>query len=124
MKRDKTDALFSRYVRRLCACICSRCHKQHTITSKGLHCAHWQSRGKWTTRFERDNCTALCKGCHSYLDHRPLEKDEFFRKMLGNKRADEIIALGNKTLKDIGFTKESLKAKVQEDLKDALRLLE
>jgi hypothetical protein len=124
MKRDKTDSLFSRYVRMLCDFTCKRCGKKHAPNSQGLHCAHWRSRGKWTTRFERDNATALCRGCHSYLDNNPSERDEFFYKILGTKRALEIITLSNKTLKDIGLTKESLKKQVDADLKNKLRRLE
>jgi hypothetical protein len=37
----------------------------------GLHCSHYHGRGKWATRFDPDNCRALCYGCHSYVGGNP-----------------------------------------------------
>ena len=124
MKRCPEDILFTRYIKLLSGGYCKRCKKYLGIKSRGLHCAHWQSRGKWTTRFERDNCQALCYGCHRYLDKRTLEKDEFFFEILGTKRAQEIAVMSEKTPKDFGLTKESLRAKVKADLKDKIKRLE
>ena len=122
MKRDKADILFSRYIRLLSGGECKRCEEHPK--PQGLHCAHWQGRGKWTTRYERDNCQALCYGCHTYFDHHRTLKDEFFRNILGVQRAQEIILLSNKTLKDLGLTKKTLKEKVIIELKEKIKLLE
>jgi len=123
MKRDKYDSMFSRYVKLLSGGYCKRCGKYLGINSQGLHCAHWRSRGKWTTRYERDNCQALCFGCHQYLDHHPPEKDDFFFKILGTKRANEIMKLSDKSLKDIGLNKKELRDKVEADLRPKIKLL-
>ena len=95
MKNDKLDKLFSLYIRLLCDFTCKRCSKKHLTNSRGLHCAHYHSRGKLSTRFERDNATALCYGCHIYLDHHPPEKAEFFLNLLGLKRFNELDKLAN-----------------------------
>lgn len=124
MKRDKVDTLFSKYIKLLSGGFCKRCGKFVGVSSRGLHCAHWQGRGRWTTRYERDNCQALCMGCHRYLDHNPGEKDEFFFSILGVKRGMEILSLASKTLKDIGLTKTALKERVEADLREKIKLLE
>ena len=126
MKRDKWDSLFSRYIKLLSGGYCKRCGKFLGLYSQGLHCAHWQSRGEWTTRYEKDNACALCYGCHSYLDHNPKgmeEKDELFFRILGTKRANEILELSEKTLKDLGLTKKTLREKVEKDLRPKIKLL-
>lgn len=50
----------------------------------GLHCAHFMTRGNWSTRFDPDNVAALCYGCHSYLDRNPYEKQAWFEAHLGH----------------------------------------
>ncbi len=35
------------------------------------------------TRWDEENCCALCFGCHQYLDSQPIEKVEFFKEWLG-----------------------------------------
>lgn len=76
MKRDKTDALFSRYIKLRSGGYCKRCGNYLGVHSRGLHCAHCFSRGKKSVRWDSDNAVALCYGCHRYLDQRPLEKTE------------------------------------------------
>ena len=117
MKRDKTDALFSRYIKLLSVGYCKRCEKYLGVNSRGLHCAHFHSRGKKSVRWDRDNATALCYGCHRYLDQRPLEKAEFFKKILGNIDFDK---LNGRALKPCWSNIEAIQA----DLKEKIKLLE
>ncbi len=119
MKRDKIDDLFSKYIRLLCAGICSKCHKYFGLT-RGLHCAHYHSRGKKSVRFYRGNATALCTHCHFYLDHNPLEKQEFFRKLLGTRQFNALEKRANTPRK---WTKEELEL-LEADLKIKIRKLE
>lgn len=58
------DALFSRYIRIRDGWTCQRCHAQHDIGSQGLHNSHFWGRGNWSTRFDPQNCDALCFPCH------------------------------------------------------------
>jgi hypothetical protein len=117
MKHDKIDAIFSKFIRLLCDFTCMRCHKKYPRNSQGLHCAHYHSRGKMSTRFERDNATALCYGCHSYLDHHPAEKAEFFLNLLGQKRFNKLNKLANTPMK---IDKEA----IYEELKKKVAMLE
>lgn len=117
MKRDKLDILFSHYVKLLCAGICSRCHKYLGVKSRGLHCAHCFTRAKRCVRFDRDNATALCYGCHRYLDGRPSEKTEFFMELLGTKRFNVLDRRAHTPKK---IDEEA----IEKDLKERILLLE
>lgn len=88
------DAAFSKCVREAANWKCQRCGAQHQEKSMGLHCAHYQTRGKWGTRFEPDNVAALCYGCHSYIDSHPEEKTAWFEKHIGAERAQEVRRMG------------------------------
>lgn len=90
IKVDKLDALFSRFIRLRAGGYCQRCKKLLGMRSRGLHCAHYFSRGKKSVRWDKDNCASFCYGCHVYLDHHPLEKAEFFLELLGLKRFNEL----------------------------------
>ncbi len=51
----------------------------------GLHCSHYYGRGKENTRFDPDNCIALCYPCHrlwGHGDEKPLYT-AFMKKKLG-----------------------------------------
>lgn len=119
MKRDKTDALFSHYVKLLSGGYCKRCGNYLGVKSRGLHCAHCFSRGRLATRFVRDNAQALCYGCHRYLDSRPMEKQEFFRKILGTIEWDKLCYnASHPSIKKIDI--EAIEA----DLKEKIKKLE
>jgi hypothetical protein len=120
MKRNKADELFSQYIKFLSGGYCKRCGHYLGVKSRGLHCAHWQSRGKWTTRYERDNAQALCYGCHRYLDQHKEEKDEFFFNILGFQRGLEVMRLSDMTLKDLGVSKKELQERTEAHLKELL----
>ncbi len=114
LKRDKTDALFSRYIKLLSGGYCKRCKKYLGVKSRGLHCAHCFSRGKKSVRFDRDNAQALCYGCHRYLDGHPSEKMEFFMEILGTKRFNALDKKAHTPTKiDIAKIEEELKANIR-----------
>lgn len=84
MKLRKTDSLFSKYIRNRDNWICQRCHTQHEKGSQGLHCSHFFSRGRENTRFDEENCIALCFGCHlrwGHGDERDLYRDYMVVKL-------------------------------------------
>lgn len=94
--RTPADIAFSKCVREAASWVCQRCFNRLEVNSMGLHCAHFQTRGKWGTRFEPDNVAALCYGCHSYLDSHPYEKTAWFETHIGKARAAEVMALSEK----------------------------
>lgn len=66
IKLDKADMVFSQYIRTRDNWTCQRCGKQYQPPTKALHCSHYFGRGRENTRFDPENCDALCHGCHSY----------------------------------------------------------
>ena|SRR3990167_9602660 len=66
IKIDKADQLFSKYIRTRDNWTCQRCKKNYEDNPGGLHCSHYFGRAKESTRFDPENCDALCYGCHQY----------------------------------------------------------
>lgn len=72
----KADALFSQFIR-------SRGRCENCNSTEFLQCAHGFSRRYRSVRWEPAQCWALCRACHVYFTHRPLEWDEWMRQKLG-----------------------------------------
>jgi len=73
VKIDLADTVFSLAVRTRDGWTCVRCGRVfHGKARRNLDCSHFWGRGRENTRFDPENCDALCKiPCH------PLwEKDE------------------------------------------------
>lgn len=47
---------------------CKRCGKSHTPPTNALHCSHFWKRGYIGTRWDFNNCDALCYGCHRFVE--------------------------------------------------------
>lgn len=66
--RAYCDALFSRYIRERDGFRCQKCNT-HYPNGKGLEAAHHFVRGRKATRYDPDNCYALCAiPCHHFED--------------------------------------------------------
>jgi 5-methylcytosine-specific restriction endonuclease McrA len=89
IKRRPTDILFSKYIRKRDNYTCQRCGKMYSDGGKGLHCSHYHSRSHENTRFDPENCIALCFGCH-HLWGGDLKDDytAFMKEKLGDKAFD------------------------------------
>jgi len=88
VKLRPTDTAFSNYIRERDNWTCQRCRtkydKYSTEDRQGLHNSHYWGRGHEGTRFEVDNCIALCYGCHrlwGHGDQRDQYKDYTIRKL-------------------------------------------
>lgn len=91
MQIDKADQLFSKWIRTRDKWTCQRCKTKYQENSQGLHCSHFYGRRNESTRFEPDNCIALCYGCHKYFDETNREAyREFKLNQLGQKRFDTL----------------------------------
>lgn len=69
VKITPADKWFSLCVRARAENRCERCGG--SPAPGGLHCSHFHGRGKWAVRFDPENATALCHGCHSYFGANP-----------------------------------------------------
>ena len=90
MKLRKTDSMFRKLILRRDNFTCQRCGRQYTEDNcRGLHVSHYWGRGRENTRFDFENCIALCYPCHEFHwghgDERP-EYMAFMLKRLGQKK--------------------------------------
>ena len=95
IKIDPADRAFSNYIRTRHNWTCQRCGKQYTPPTSALHYSHFQGRGKEATRFEPDNCDALCYGCHRYFTAQPGEHYQWQVKRKGQATVDRLILQSN-----------------------------
>lgn len=88
MKIDRADQMFSRFIRERADWKCEYDGKDFRDAPQGLHCSHYWGRGREGTRFEPDNCMALCFFHHKNLGHGDQrdEYKEIMIKRLGKKR--------------------------------------
>ena len=87
IKIDAADKAFSLYIRRRDNWTCQRCGRRYEEGDAGLNCAHYWNRWREGTRFEPDNCVALCFGCPKLLDGDERERfTEILLKRLGKDR--------------------------------------
>jgi len=85
IKLDKADRVFSKYIRERDKWICQRCRTPFEPNSQGLHCSHYFGRGNECTRFDPENCDALCMGCHQAWDSNKEDYRDFKIKQLGEQ---------------------------------------
>jgi hypothetical protein len=87
IKISKYDKQFSDFVRSRAKWSCEKCGKFYPEGKRmAIHCSHFWGRGRWATRFDPENCAALCYFCHTYLGANPEEHRTWFLNRLGTKR--------------------------------------
>lgn len=69
-KRRTTDIEFSKIIRERDGWKCSRCGKPMEDQKELLDCSHYWGRKNECARFDPQNCIALCRGCHQYVETR------------------------------------------------------
>lgn len=95
VKIDKADKLFSLWIRSRDNWTCQRCNKKYTPPTAALHCSHFVGRGKESTRFDPENASAHCYGCHQYLTSYPDEHVKWKITQLGQEKVDALILKSN-----------------------------
>lgn len=82
------DGIVSEYVRKRAMRRvggCERCLARKK-SYKELDWSHFHGRANKRVRWNEDNGAGLCGGCHFYLDGDPVQKTEFFKKLLGETK--------------------------------------
>ena len=82
--RNKADELCRKIVQKYGKC--ERCGFE--FEGRGLHWAHFISRGVQKLRWNPKNWAALCAGCHKYLDLRPSLKTRWWQEKRGAKTVE------------------------------------
>lgn len=70
---------------------CERCLKAKK-SYKELDWAHFIGRKNHRLRWDLENAAGCCGGCHMYLDQHPIEKVEWFTRLLGQDRVNMLRA--------------------------------
>jgi len=95
IKIDPLDALFSRYIRTRDGWTCQRCKKKYAPPTRALHCSHFHGRRKKSVRWDPENCTALCYGCHAHFTGNPELHRIWFRNRIGETAFDLLMLRAN-----------------------------
>jgi hypothetical protein len=85
IKRNTTDALFSDIVRIKANWTCERCFRNFENKKEIFDTSHFITRGNKRVRWNFDNVSALCRGCHDFFGKNPDEHSAFMMKKLGEK---------------------------------------
>lgn len=109
IKITPADSWFSKCIRARAKWRCERCEKQYDQSSTGLHCSHYFGRGNWSTRFDPDNCEALCFGCHAEMGANPHDHRLRILRKLGGGAYDLLNERRNDT--DLGKMYRKTKGK-------------
>lgn len=89
VKLRSTDKLFSLYIRTRDNWTCQFCHRDFSEKKGGLDCSHYWTRGRENTRFDPENCIALCKYHHDKLGHGD-GRDDYKKLMLERLGQEEL----------------------------------
>ncbi len=96
IKADRADTVFSKAIRTRDKWTCQRCETEYTPPTKALHCSHYFGRGRENTRFDPENCDALCHGCHQFWGSDDKEGYRNFKiNQLGQVGFDALVLRAN-----------------------------
>lgn len=95
IRLDGLDILFSRYIRTKAGWKCEYCGKQYQPQTAALQCSHFHGRRRRSTRWDPDNCAALCFYCHRVFTENPIQHVDWFKKRLGTKKFDALMLKSN-----------------------------
>ena len=87
IKLRQTDVLFSQYIRKKNNFVCERC-KRIFLNGKGLQASHYFGRRHENVRFDEENVSCLCIGCHRFFHENPNEYVQWLKRKLGKKKFD------------------------------------
>lgn len=126
IKITPADTAFSHCVRALANWSCERCGNYFPEGSGrcGLHCSHFHGRGKWGTRFNPDNASSLCYGCHRIMGSQPNEHREWFIERIGEGRFQLLQEAVNDTWRGKEYRKTKGKGEIAKHYREQLKLIE
>ena len=117
VKIDPLDTLFSKYIKQKAGGKCEFCGQ--SPSSMGYHTHHGVAGRRYlNTRWEEDNCVALCLACHNLLGDFPSINQDFFRKRIGTKRMEELEVVARTYNKMTKERKEAITLYYKEKLND------
>ena len=122
IKRSPLDAKFSTYIRTRDKWTCQKCGTYYLKGQrKGLHASHFHGRRKGYTRFDPDNCDALCFGCHQHFGENHELYANWKRFRLGHKRFNLLAIRARHTKPDYKLDKIWLDVAMKKQVKEGRR---
>ena len=95
IKRDRADHWFSLYIRTRDGWTCQYCYKSFPVGAGNLHNSHFFTRETENTRFDEENCDAMCSYHHEYLGKHHETYRNWKIKQLGEKRFELLVLRSN-----------------------------
>ena len=89
------DSQFSFLVRSGAGWRCEKCGTRYEPPTRALHTSHFWGRSNLKVRWDYDNVSAHCYGCHSYFEQHPQEFVKWQLKKLGKKRFEDLTRRAN-----------------------------
>lgn len=118
MKLSPLDKLFSEYIKLKAGGLCEFCG-QPPKSKYGYHTHHGVAHRRYlNTRYEPDNCVAVCKTCHDYLHDFPNTNVEFFKQRIGTKRYEELEIIARTYRKMDKSRRDEIKRELTEKIKE------
>jgi hypothetical protein len=125
LKINKWDSVFSKIIRTRDKWSCARCGKRYTPPTSGLHNSHYFGRSRYGTRFDEENCDALCYGCHQHWGSTDREGYRAFKiKQLGENGFNALQVRSNLMVKRKDYQNELIYKAFQLRLKELEKSLE
>lgn len=109
IKRNATDAIFSDYIREKANWRCEQCGKDFTSNRQSLHNSHFIGRGNKSTRWDIENCAALCFYHHRIFTENPHLHYQFFFNRLGEEKLNRLLIRSKLTAKDLKIDEKLLR---------------
>src|SRR5262245_8336812 len=92
VKITKLDAEFSQIIRIRDRWTCQRCGTTYVPPTAVLHNSHFIGRENKRTRFDDENCDALCWGCHQFMEtHKGTLYRDWKIEQLGEARFQALV---------------------------------
>ena len=88
---DQADKFFSLFIRYRANWTSERCGTKYEVNSQGLHCSHFWGRAREATRFDPENASAHCHGCHAFFTANPALHCEWKLKQIGHAAYDRLM---------------------------------
>jgi len=115
-KINPLDVLVSCLVRNRDEWTCRRCKKLYPPPTSTLHCAHIFSRGDSSTRYDQDNCLALCLHCHQWAHGHAHEFVDFVNAELGIDKAEALRLKSRQTVRKSQIDYNLLKLAIMQEI--------
>ena len=90
IKRSKFDILFSKVVRTRDEWKCTRCKRDFSDNTGGLHCSHIYGRRHHNTRWMLLNAVSHCFSCHQWFGENPIIAGDWVEDYLGTKAVNTL----------------------------------